>query len=102
IRTLLSERLSHLVPGTWLRGYGYDEFFLQEKRYPTRFDLDAVSNQHPIILRHRTGHAAVLNSEALQRIGIDGSFSPPAGGIVERDPVTYEPTGVVYELETFL
>jgi predicted amidohydrolase YtcJ len=102
IQKQLSDRLSRLHPGQWLRGYGYDEFFLQEKRHPTRFDLDAVSSQHPIILRHRTGHAAVLNSAALQQIDIDRSFTPPEGGIVERDPVTHEPTGVVYELEKFL
>lgn len=98
----LIDRLPRLDPSQWLRGYGYDEFFLQEKRHPTRFDLDSVSTTHPIILRHRTGHAAVLNSVALQQIGIDRSFTPPAGGIVERDPSTHEPTGVVYELEKFL
>jgi predicted amidohydrolase YtcJ len=102
MQRLLSERLSRLDPSQWLRGYGYDEFFLQEKRHPTRFDLDVISSQYPIILRHRTGHAAVLNSAALQQIGIDRSFTPPAGGIVERDPITHEPTGVVYELEKFL
>lgn len=95
-------RLPRLTSGQWLRGYGYDEFFLHEKRHPTRLDLDAISNQHPIILRHRTGHAAVLNSVALQQAGIDHSFTPPAGGLVERNLVTREPTGVVYELEKFL
>ena len=102
IQTLLTHHLSSLASGTWLRGYGYDEFFLYEKRHPTRFDLDTVSITHPIILRHRTGHAAILNSMALQQAGIDRSFTPPAGGIVEHDPATREPTGVVYELEKFL
>jgi predicted amidohydrolase YtcJ len=102
IHALLANRLPHLPVGMWLRGYGYDEFFLQEKRHPTRFDLDEVSCHHPIILRHRTGHAAVLNSVALQQTGIDRSFTSPVGGMVERDPVTHEPTGVIYELEKFL
>ena len=102
IQATLTGRVSLLAPGAWLRGYGYDEFFLRERRQPTRFDLDAVSSRHPIILRHRTGHAAVLNSAAWQLLGIDRSFTPPAGGIVERDPATHEPTGVVYELEKFL
>jgi len=102
IQAPLTDRVSQLASGTWLRGYGYDEFFLSEKRHPTRFDLDTISTVHPIILRHRTGHAAVLNSPALQRAGIDHSFTPPAGGIVGRNPATNEPTGVVYELERFL
>ena len=102
MQALLTNRALYLAPETWLRGYGYDEFFLSEKHHPTRFDLDAISTAHPIILRHRTGHAAVLNSAALQRAGIDRSFTPPAGGMVERDPSTGEPSGVVYEMERFL
>lgn len=102
VRVLLAPRLSQLPPGGWLRGYGYDEFFLAEKRHPTRHDLDLVSVDHPIILRHRTGHAAVLNGTALKRAGIDQHFTPPAGGSIEREPLTGEPTGVVYELEKFL
>lgn len=86
----------------WLRGYGYDEFWLAEQRHPTKQDLDQVSREHPIIIRHRTGHAAVLNSAALSRTGIDRQFTPPAGGTIERDPRTGEPTGVVYESEKFL
>ncbi|MGH7960822.1 MAG: amidohydrolase, partial [Candidatus Binatia bacterium] len=102
IRDLLTDRLRQIPPEEWVRGYGYDEFFLTEKRHPTRHDLDTLSTDHPIILRHRTGHAAVLNGAALKRAGIDQHFTPPAGGSVERDPRTGEPTGVVYELEKFL
>jgi hypothetical protein len=100
-----------------VRGYGYDEFFLAEKRHPTRQDLDAISSAHPILLRHRTGHAIVLNSVALKLTGLDpvgldpvgldpaGFDQPPAflaGGHIERDPTTGKPTGVGYELEACL
>lgn len=102
IQHLLAQRLPRISAAEWVRGSGYDEFFLAEKRHPTRYELDTVSGDHPIILRHRTGHAAVLNSAALRRAGIDQYFVPPGGGNVERDPHTGEPTGVVYELEQFL
>jgi predicted amidohydrolase YtcJ len=102
IQRLLLNRLSRVSDTEWLRGYGYDEFFLVEKRHPTKQELDRVSANHPIILRHRTGHAAVLNSVALQRAGISHDFVPPGGGSVERDPRNGERTGVVYELEQFL
>ena len=92
----------HTPSGEWLRAYGYDEFFLIDKRHPTRHDLDAVASDRPILVRHRTGHAAVLNTTALQQAGIDRTFTPPNGGYAERDAATGEPTGVVYELETFL
>jgi predicted amidohydrolase YtcJ len=102
LQTLLSDRLSSLPHGQWLRGYGYDEFFLAEKRHPTKHDLDLITSERPIILRHRTGHAAVLNSVALQLAGIHPSFTPLHGGQIERDSHTGEPTGVTYELESYL
>lgn len=102
LRLILHEALLRAQPSGWLRGYGYDEFFLDEKRHPTRWDLDALSSAQPILLRHRTGHAAVLNSVALKLIGVDRHFVSPAGGYVERDSTTGEPTGVVFELEQFL
>jgi predicted amidohydrolase YtcJ len=102
IQLLLGDQLLRTPPNGWLRSYGYDEFFLDEKRHPTRWDLDAVSLVQPILLRHRTGHAAVLNSVALQLVGIDRSFAAPAGGHIQFDVVTGEPTGVVFELEQFL
>jgi hypothetical protein len=43
-----------------------------------------------------------LNSMALKRAGINQNFLPLAGGNIERDPSTGEPTGIVYELEKFL
>lgn len=101
IRSQLRARLEALGSQDWLRGYGYDEFFLEEKRHPNRHDLDAIATDRPIILRHRTGHAAVLNSAALRQTGIHAQFVPPKGGNIERD-ASGEPTGVVYELESFL
>ena len=101
IQSQLQARLETLGSQDWLRGYGYDEFFLHEKRHPNRHDLDAISTDKPVILRHRTGHAAVLNSAALRQTGIHAQFIPPKGGNVERD-ASGQPTGVVYELESFL
>ena len=101
IRSQLRARLTTLGSQDWLRGYGYDEFFLDEKRPPNRHDLDAIATDRAVILRHRTGHAAVLNSEALRQTGIHAQFTPPSGGNIERD-ASGEPTGVVYELESFL
>jgi hypothetical protein len=102
IQQKLIAGIANVPPGEWVRGYGYDEFFLMEKRHPTRWDLDAVSTSHPILLRHRTGHAVVLNSTALQCAGLRHFFAPPPGGQVEYDAATGEPTGVLYEFEAFL
>ena len=57
-------------PGQWIRAFGYDEFYLTEKRHPNRWDLDSASPDNPVRLDHRTGHASVLNSAGLALIGI--------------------------------
>lgn len=98
----LQQQLARTSADEWVRGYGYDEFFLAEKRHPTKHDLDAVTRERPILLRHRTGHAAVLNSRALERAGLGCDSSPHASGIVERDAGSGEPTGVLFEMEPFL
>jgi predicted amidohydrolase YtcJ len=56
--------------GSWIRAFGYDEFFLQERRPPAVAELDAAAPTHPVRLLHRTGHAAVLNTAAFERIGL--------------------------------
>lgn len=100
IRNALSARLSRTAGDGWLRGYGYDEFCLRKRRHPTRHDLDAVTADRPIIVRHRSGHAAVLNSLALSRVGIT-AHRGSRQGVIERD-AHGEPTGIIYEMEAFL
>ena len=79
--------------GTWVRAFGYDEFFLDEKRSPSLAEVDAALPRHPLRLLHRTGHLAVLNSAALQALGLDAAWG---GRRVERDEQN-RPTGIVYE-----
>ena len=75
--------ISHApAPGRtgWIRAWGYDESLLGDGRHPTRADLDRARPGAPVVLHHRTGHAAVLNSRALQEIGGD----EPDGLMVDR------------------
>lgn len=53
----------------WLRAWGYEEWALAEGRHPTRDDLDRMSGGRPLVVHHRSGHAAVANSTALSEIG---------------------------------
>lgn len=95
--------LSHNLPsGSWIRARGYNEFYLAEKRHPTRWDLDKVTVVHPVILTHRSGHAHALNSLALALAGISGESAEPPGGMIERDLETGEPNGVLYGMSGYL
>ena len=96
-------RLSHNLPsGSWIRARGYNEFYLAEKRHPTRWDLDKAAAAHPVMLTHRSGHAHVLNSLALALAGISGETAEPPGGMIERDLETGEPNGVLYGMSDYL
>jgi predicted amidohydrolase YtcJ len=91
-----------LSSGAWVRGKGYNEFYISEKRHPNRWDLDAAAPLHPVVLTHRSGHAHVLNSLALRLVGIIESTGDPPDGMMDRDPVTGQPTGILYGMGAFL
>jgi predicted amidohydrolase YtcJ len=88
--------------GQWIFGRGYNEFYLAEKRHPSRWDLDHATPDHPVRLTHRSGHAHVLNTMALKLVGITRETGDPEGGMIERDLKTGEPTGLLYEMGDFL
>ena len=71
---------------------------LEEKRYPTRAELDGVAPENPVVFS--TGPDAMLNSLALKLGGYDRDFKVPEGsaGKMEVDPVTGEPTGLLRSL----
>ncbi len=79
-----------------LLGARYDQNRLEEKQHPTRFDLDLVAKDIPVRIEHTSGHAAVVNSFALERLGISASSDDPVGGVVQRDAAG-EPTGLLLE-----
>ena len=96
-------RRCELVPaGEWVRAGDYDEFYLAERRHPTRWELDAAAPDHPVKLQHRSHHSCVLNSLALKLAGIDGRFQAPIGAVVEIEETTGEPTGRLFEMEAYL
>jgi predicted amidohydrolase YtcJ len=53
------ERATTQPPGTWIRGRGYDQTRLRERRHPNRDDWDAVAANHPVIFIRTCGHIAV-------------------------------------------
>src|SRR5439155_4536078 len=63
--------------GEWVSGRGWIETFWQPPVFPTRWDLDKVSPNNPVILQRADGHGTVVNSAALQIGGISkGTPSP--------------------------
>ena len=98
----VAERAATTSVDQCIRAFGYDEFYLMEGRHPDRHDLDAATRRHPVRLDHRTGHASVLNTAALQALGITRDTPDPVDGVIQRDEVTREPTGLLFEMSRHL
>lgn len=92
----LRERADQTPAGEWLIGRGYDQTLLEENRHPTRYDLDQVSNNHPIVIFHMSYHGLVANSRALEIAGINRNTDDVPGGDIYRDEHG-EPNGVFME-----
>jgi len=67
----------------------------KENRVPTRYDLDPVSPNNPVIVVG--GHSIYLNTYALRQAGISRETVSPEGGTIAMDPETGEPTGRLIE-----
>ena len=57
-------------PGDWIIAYGYDSNGLAEKRDVTRRDLDPAFPDNPVMLLHVSGHGAVLDTKAMELVGL--------------------------------
>ncbi|TNJ44300.1 amidohydrolase [Tamlana fucoidanivorans] len=82
----------------WVFGMGFDDSILEEKRFPTKHDLDEVTTEFPVMIVHISGHFAVVNSKGLEKIGYDASTKNPEGGVIRREEGSNEPNGVLEEL----
>ncbi|MDQ7850201.1 MAG: amidohydrolase [Armatimonadota bacterium] len=96
IVTAVASRAAQYPHGEWIRGGGYNENKLAERRHPTRHDLDPASPDHPVWLIHVSGHMGVANSRALGLAGITRHTPDPPGGVIDRG-AGGEPTGVLKE-----
>ena len=86
-----------IAAGELVQGFGYDDSLLAEQRHPDRGDLDRASVDHPIVLRHVSGHLLAVNSMALARAGVNAATADPPGGIIRRRAGGNEPNGVMEE-----
>ncbi len=82
--------------GKWIIGRGWDQSLFRERRFPTRWDLDEVAPDNPVLIIRVCGHVGIANSKALRVAGISRDTPNPEGGVIDRDE-RGEPTGILYE-----
>src|SRR5689334_3479245 len=90
-------RVDQAKSGEWVTGRGWIETHWQPPIFPTRWDLDKVSPDNPVILGRADGHGAVANSAALKLAGVDKSTANPFGGEISKDKQTGEPNGMLLD-----
>jgi len=90
-------RVDQARPGDWVTGRGWIETHWQPAVFPTRWDLDKVAPNNPVILGRADGHGAVANSAALKLAGVDKSTPNPFGGEISKDKQSGEPNGMLLD-----
>lgn len=90
-------KIDKAKPGEWIVGTGWIETFWQPPTFPTRYDLDKIAPNNPVLLDRADGHAAIANSLALKMANINKETPNPAGGEILKDKETHEPTGMVLD-----
>jgi len=91
------DKANELKPGTWILGQGWNQDSWPEPHLPSRFDLDKVAPDHPVILWRTDLHLAWVNSRALEIARIDATTPDPEMGIIDRNQHG-EPSGILREL----
>jgi predicted amidohydrolase YtcJ len=95
--TALQERARSTDAGTAVIAAGFDDSLVAEDRGLTTADLDQVSVERPVIVRHLSGHGVYVNSFVLQERSIDKDTPDPVGGVIVRDDNS-NPTGEFREI----
>lgn len=96
LRERLRKKVEQAKAGEWILGSGWDETLWPVKVTPTRWDLDEVTDGHPVFLVRIDGHIAVANTRALQLGSVTLASRDPQGGHIDRNEAG-EPTGILRE-----
>ncbi|MFC2170180.1 amidohydrolase, partial [Acidobacteriota bacterium] len=97
IKAKIAERVKKIDAGVWIQGAREDEYKLQEKRHPTKWELDDAAPNNPVLISTVGGHFSIANSQAFESAGVTKDTPDPVGGKYERDPESGELTGGIHE-----
>jgi hypothetical protein len=93
-RKLLSD-YAKKYPTKWITGGYWDHEKWEKKDLPTKELIDDITLTTPVFVERLDGHMGLANSYALKLAGITKATESPEGGLIVKDPVTGEPTGIL-------
>jgi len=91
----VADAARHLKPGEWLIGANWDPSGWTDVPRPSRALIDPLTPDNPVCIRRTDGHSALTNTAALDLAGVGKDTPDPPGGVIDRDPVTGEPSGLL-------
>lgn len=97
IRQKVKEQVAHSKPGELIQGGHWEHEMFIDKKWPVKELIDDVSPNNPVTLSRADGHSVLVNSYVLRESGITRDTPDPFGGVIVKDPVTGEPTGILKE-----
>ena len=94
ILEIVSEHHKKFPSAFWIEGRGWDQNDWEVKEFPTKEKLDELFPDNPVILTRIDGHAALVNSKALEIAGITARTKIDGGDVILKNG---KPTGVLID-----
>ncbi len=102
IVAMVADAAKKAPPGAWILGRGWHQSKWDKtpmpnvQGFPVHADLTKVSPNNPVWLTHASGHASMVNAQALKQAEITARTSDPVGGQILKD-AERQPTGLLQE-----
>ncbi|MEM6643163.1 MAG: amidohydrolase [Bacteroidota bacterium] len=98
---MVAARADETPEGEWIIGRGWHQDKWMERPemvqgFPTHDQLSQAVPDHPVFLKHASGHASMVNQKAMDLAGINSETAQPDGGEFFQT-VTGQPTGLLNE-----
>ena len=102
IVAMVADRAAATPTGDWISGRGWHQEKWDKPHdhsvggYPVHDELSRLTADHPVVLRHASGHGLFANEKAMAIAGVSRETPDPRGGRILRD-AEGDPTGVFEE-----
>ena len=99
---IVKNKSKSIEEGEWIIGRGWHQDKWKDspekliKGFPTHDKLSKAIPNHPVYLRHASGHASLANAKAMEMFQVNKNSIDPDGGEIFRD-ISGNPTGVLNE-----
>jgi predicted amidohydrolase YtcJ len=69
----------------WIMARGINEMVLEEKRLPTKEDIDKIISDRPVFVIRTCAHIGIANSRAIEISEVDETTEVPFGGEIRKN-----------------